>query len=236
MAVLTVSGQPGTGAHEIGRLVAQRLGIDYVDQEILVEAARSLGVPMESVVPLDERTAKLGERLATMLRRFLERSAAAGAADPMLGTGGLDILLGRTYGEAATGEGLPEVSDERYIATLTSVIRDLAAHDNVLILGRGSQVILKDWPGAVHVLLVAPLEHRVDEFAQRQGLTKEEAAKRVQENAKGRAAFHHKFFKVNVDDPSLYHLTLNTARLSPDEAAQIISEVAQRVASRGRSP
>lgn len=232
MPVLTISGQPGTGALEIGRLAAQQLRIDYVDQEILVEAARALGVPMESVVPFDERTAGLGERLASLLRRFLERSAAAGAADPMLGTGGLDILLGRTYAEAAAGEGLQEVSEERYIATLTGIIRDLAAHDNVLIIGRGSQVILKDWPGATHVLLVAPQAHRVRSLAEREGLSEEAAAKRVHDHAKGRAAFHHKFFKVDVDDPSLYDLTINAARFSMEEAAQLISELAQRLAAR----
>ncbi len=230
MTVVTLSGQPGTRAREIGRLAAERLGIDYIDQEILVEAARTLGVPMETVVPFEEeRTATgLGDRLATMLRRFLERSAAAGAADPMMGAGGLDIVLGRTYAEAAA----QEVSNERYLATLTGVIRDLAAHDNVLIIGRGSQVILRDWPGAVHVLLVAPREHQVQTIASREGLTRDEATKRVHESAKGRAAFHHTFFKVNVDDPSLYHLALSTANLSLEETAQIIAELTPRFAQR----
>jgi len=232
--VVTISGQTGSGAREIGRLAAQQLGIDYVDQEILVESARALGVPVESVVSRDERTASLGERLATMLRRFLERSAAAGVADPMLGSGGLDVLLGRTYGEAAADEGLREVSDERYLTTLSTIIRDLASHDNVLIIGRGSQAILKDWPGALHVLLVAPLRHRVDDVSRREGLAEEAAAKRVQEGDRGRAAFHQKFFKVHVDDPSAYHLTLNTARLPPEEAAQLITDAAGRVVAQGR--
>jgi glycerol-3-phosphate acyltransferase PlsY len=45
----------------------------------------------------------------------------------------------------------------------------------------------------------------------------------VQDSAKGRAAFHNKFFKVDVDNPALYHLVLNTARLTPDDAAQLIA-------------
>ena len=233
MAVVTVSGQAGSAAREVGRLIAQRLGIDYVDQEILVQAAQALGVPVESVVSHDERTASLGERLASMLRRFLEQSATAGAADPMLGSGGLDVLLGRTYGEAAAGEGLQEVSEERYITTLSGIIRDLAAHGNVLIIGRGSQVILKDWPGALHILLVAPLEQRIQYVASREGLPPEEAAKRVHDGDKGRLAFHHKLFKVNVDDPALYHLTLNTTRLTPEEAAQVASDAARQLAARG---
>ena len=228
MSVVTISGQTGSGAREVGRLAAQRLHLDYVDQEILVEAARALGVPMESVVSHDERTASLGERLAGMLRRFLESSAAAGAADPMLGSGGLDVLLGRTYAEAAGAEP-PEVSDDRYLATLSDIIRDLPTHGDVLIIGRGSQVILKDWPGAVHALVVAPLDHRLEEVARREQLTEEAAVKRVHDGDKGRTAFHHKFFKIDVDDPSLYHLTLNTARVPIEEAAEIIGEVASRV-------
>jgi cytidylate kinase len=233
MTVVTVSGQPGTRTRDVGRLAAERLGIDYIDQEILVEAARTLGVPMETVVPFEEeRATGLGERLAAMLRRFLEQSAAAGAADPLMGAGGLDIVLGRTYAEAAAQAGLREVSDERYLATLTSIIRDLAAHDNVLIIGRGSQVILKDWPGALHVLLVAPVQQRIQAFAAWQGVARDEATKRVHESTKGRAAFHHTLFKVEVDDPSLYHLTLNTACVSLEGAAQIIAEVAQHFAQR----
>ena len=50
MAIVTLSGQIGANARDIGRLVADRLAIDYVDQEILIEAARDLGVPMESIV------------------------------------------------------------------------------------------------------------------------------------------------------------------------------------------
>jgi cytidylate kinase len=231
MAVVTLSGQLGTDAREIGRLAAQRLGIDYVDQEILVGAAQALGVPVEAVAGRDERTASFGERVAHALRHFLERSAAAGAADPMLGSGGLDVLLGRTYAEAAAEEGLPDISDKRYLATLTGVIRDLAAHGDVLIVGRGSQVILKEWPGAVHVLLVAPLEQRLEELARRDELTAEQAAKRVQDGDKGRAAFHRKFFHVSVDDPALYHLTLNSARLSHEQAAALIEAVVRGVAA-----
>jgi cytidylate kinase len=233
MAVLTISGQAGSRAPEIGRLAAKQLQFDYVDREILVEAAKTLGVPMESVAPFDERTASLGERLASMLRRFLERSAVAGAADPMLGSGGLDILLGRTYSEAAASGDLQEVSDESYFSTLTDVIHDLATNDNVVIIGRGSQVILKDWPAAVHVLLVGPLEHRIRQLALRDGLEEEEASKRVHDGDKGRAAFHQKFFKVEVDDPALYHLTLNTGRFTPEETALMISELTQRVAAQG---
>jgi len=227
MPVLTISGQPGAGAHEVGRLVAGHLDIDYVDQEILVEAARELGVPVQAVVTHDERTAGLGERLANMLRRFLESSAAAGTGDPMFGTGGLDAVLSRSYAEAAADEGAHEISDEQYLKALRGIVEDLAEHDNVVIIGRGSQVILRDYPVAVHVLLVAPLEQRIAATAARDSVSAEAAEKRVHERDKGRSSFHSKFFKVEVDAAALYHVALNTGRLSYEQAADAITVIAR---------
>lgn len=230
MPVITISGQPGTAAHDIGRLTAQRLGIDYIDQEILVQAASTLGVSMASIVAIDERTSTFGERVATMLRRFLERSAAAGASDPMLGTpGSLDIVLSRTYAEAAADESSEDLSDERYIGVLTGLVKDLAAHDNVVIIGRGSQAILKEHPGVLHTLLVAPLADRIESLAQREGLPTEAATRREHDGQKARVAFHQKFFKFEVDKPSHYHLVLNTARLTPEDVAELIATGVARV-------
>ncbi len=226
MAIVTLSGQLGTNAREVGRLTAEHLGIDYVDQEILVEAARDLGVPMESIITHDERTASLGERLAHMLRHFLERSAAAGAADPMLGgAGGLDVMLARTYTEAAAED--DDVSDDDYIQELANIIQDVADHDNVLILGRGSQVVLRDHPNATHVLLVGPKDLRIANIAKRDGITPEEAEKYMRSLDKGRVSFHEKFFDVNVNDPAHYHLTLNVGRLTQDQMASLIADTAQ---------
>jgi len=227
VAIVTLSGQIGAGAREVGRLAADRLDIDYVDQQILVEAARELGVPMESIVTHDERTPTFGERIAHMMNNFLERSAAAGAADPMLGgAGGIDVFLGQTYAEAAEARD-DEVSDDEYIQVLGNLIQDIAEQDSVFIIGRGSQVILRDNPNATHVLIVGPEELRIAAIAERDGMSEEEAKKRVHEQERGRIGFHERFFEIDVNDPQHYHLTLNMGRLTRDQMASLIASTAQ---------
>jgi cytidylate kinase len=228
MAVITVSGAMGSGAREIANLVACRLGLDYVDREILARAAQSLGVSVAAVEQRDERPATLGERLASMLRNFLERSAVAGG-DPALGPEGLGILLSRTYNEAAGGrpEETADLDEGRYIRTITSVIEALAEGGNVVLLGRGSPVILRDQPGMLHVLTMAPFEMRVRHIALRDEITVEEATRRVKESDRGRAAFHRKFFKVNADDPSLFDLVIHTARLPYEVGADLVVTAAR---------
>lgn len=230
MAIVTLSGQVGSGARDIGRMLAEHMELDYVDQMILVEAARELGVPMESVVSHDERTESFGERIAHIFTNFLERSAAAGVTDPMLGgAGNLDVVLSQTYAEAAAA-GEEEVSDEQYIQTLGNLIHDIAEQDNVLIIGRGSQVILRDHPNATHVLLVGPEDQRIASIAGRDGVSLDEAEKTVHTQEKGRKRFHERFFEINVNDPIHYHLTLNVGRLTPDQMVSVIAGTAQRPA------
>lgn len=238
MPVVTISGTLGSGAREIARLAAAKLGIDYVDQEILVEAARALGVSVEAVESFDERGMSLGDRLAAMLRRILERSAAASAADPTMGAGGLELLLSRTYGEAAAlPQEVPqqELNGTLYIETFTPIIRDLAERGNVLIVGRGSQVILRDWPESLHVCCTAPVAFRAEAVARREGLSPEEGRRRVQESDKNRAAFHRRYFKVDADDLCLYDLVIGTARLSQEAAAELICAAARSRSVKGET-
>ena len=226
MPVVTVSGTMGSGAREVARLAADLLGIDYVDQEILVDAAQRLGVSARAVAQRDEHVRTFGERLASLLRTFLERSAAAGIGDPLMGASGLEVLLARSYGDL-TKSAEHELDDALYMKTVTAIIRELSQRGNIVILGRGSHLLLREHPTALHVLTLAPLEVRVQRFAEREGLSSQEAAKRVHDLDKGRAAFHHKFFKAEADDPACYDLAIDTSRLSFEVAAQLAAEAAR---------
>jgi len=226
MPVVTVSGTTGSGAREVARLAASSLGIDYVDQEILVDAAQRLGVSARAVAQRDEHVQTFGERLASLLRTFLERSAATGVGDPMMGAAGLEVLLARSYGDL-TKSPEHEVNDSLYMKTVTAIIRELSQRGNIVILGRGSHLILRSHPTGLRVLTVAPLEARVQRFAEREGLSPQEAAKRVHDLDKSRVAFHHKFFKVEADDPACYDLAIDTSRLSFEVAARLVAEAAR---------
>ena len=229
MSVVTISGTMGSGAREVGPLAAEILGIHYVDREIMVDAARRLGVSAEALAEPDERSAGFRERLANMLRAFLERSAMAGVGDPLIGGGSLEVLLARSYGEmgAEVASSAQELDDALYMKTLSAIISELGQKGNIVILGRGGQMILRELPTALHVLIQAPLELRIPRIVERDQLTPEEASKRIHDLDSGRAAFHRKFFKVDVDNPCLYDLVLNTSRLPYTVAAETVALAAR---------
>jgi cytidylate kinase len=231
--VITVSGGLASGAREVAQAAARELGIDYVDQEIMVEAARELGVKVADVESRDERKSSFGERLASVMRTLMERSAAAGAADPLSG-GGLEMVLARTYGEAADlpEPGAGQLDDERYIKTLTSVLQGVARRGDVVILGRGSQAILRDEPGVLHVYVASSLEHRIDTLMARDSISHQDAERRIKESDTSRVACHRHYFKVEPDSPALYDLGINAGRIRVDVAAKMIAVAAREKAPR----
>lgn len=235
MPVITVSGSLASGAREIAQAAARELALDYVDQEILVEAARQLGVSVTEVADHDERTANFRERLAGIMRAIMERSAAAGAADPAGGAIGLDIVLGRTYGEAAElGSDEPRgvLTDDSYIKTLTTVIKGVAARGDVIILGRGSQAILQHEPQTMHVYVAASRDWRIENLMRRDGVSRPDAEHRLEKSDHQRQQFHRRYFKVDADSPQLYDLGINAGRIRVDVAAGMIAVAARELAPR----
>jgi cytidylate kinase len=219
MPVITMSGNIASGAREVGQAVAQELGIDFVDQQLMVQASQRCGVSVGTVAEHDERRGSLRERLSGLIRVALERSAASGA-DPLTGWTGLEAILSRSYADMAAEE--PQLSDSLYLETMTVLIRELATRGEVVILGRGSQMLLADMPHALHVLCVAPRKLRAHRLAERDEIGMEDALHRTVESDRARCAFYKKFWHVEVEDPKLYDLTIDTGRLSYEIATQLI--------------
>ncbi len=71
MSILTVSHEIGAGGPEIGQKVADQLGLHYVDQELISDAALRYGVLEEKLSSLDESKPSLFERFDAETRRYI---------------------------------------------------------------------------------------------------------------------------------------------------------------------
>ena len=86
MAVITINGQVGSGASEIGAIVAERLTYDYVDRLILAEAAKRLGSSVEELTVREQQPPTRRERFARFLDSVIARSTVDSSFDPFMGT------------------------------------------------------------------------------------------------------------------------------------------------------
>ena len=231
MAVITINGVIGSGTLEIGHMVAQNLGINYVDRYIFSEAARLVGSPIGQLIEKEQRVVPFRERVARFMQGVLERSAVAGAgAEPYFGRG-IEMLPAEAYTELVSDAASSSpVHDRAFIDATTSVIKELAEGGDVVIIGRGGNMILADTPGVVHVGLIAPMEVRIDTMAKREMFSNEEARAYAEDLENARVTFYRKFFRVGANDPTKFHLMLNIGRISQSTAAEIIGHAAEDIA------
>lgn len=232
MAIVTITGRVGAPNHQLGLEVAHLLGADYVDHQILAEASRRTGASLETVSLRDERALKGRERLALFFQKFLEKSAATGSGgDPFLGPTGVEVLLSRSMAEAAQAPSTraQELDDKRYVEIITGVVEDLAKGGNVVIIGRGSHVILRDLPGSLHVYVVSSTEARIRYLMEHDAISEQSATKYIKDTDPSRQQFYKKLFKVNAEDPVLYHLFLNLDKLGMEHSARVVAEAAHEM-------
>jgi|DewCreStandDraft_4_1066084.scaffolds.fasta_scaffold75452_1 cytidylate kinase len=111
-------------------------------------------------------------------------------------------------------------------------ILQLAELGNVILIGRGANVITSNLDYVFHVRLVAPLEKRIRHVQELRQVSAREAAALIEKEDLGRRRFLKKYFNKDIDDPLLYHLTINTGLFSYEDAARLIGQaVLQRRAT-----
>ena len=202
MSVVTIRGQLGSGAPEVGRQVADRLQADYVDREIIAEVAARLQRQEQEVIAKEMPPSSLLDRIAEAL--------------------GGSYGFGEGFDGAYLSISQMPLDDTRYLQALGSVVRELARRQPLVILGRGSHFILKDYPGALHVLVVAPLEVRVKRLMQDRKFDQETAKLEIARSDKSLREFIKRYFKAELEDPVYYDLVINTGRFSFQAAASIV--------------
>jgi Cytidylate kinase-like family len=114
-------------------------------------------------------------------------------------------------------------------------ILHLAELGNVIIFGRGANVITARMPGMLHIRLVAPLESRVERRMREANLSRKAALQAIQREDLGRKRYLKQNFNKDIDDPLLYHLVVNTSLFTPDAVAQLIGDLVLNQNS-GESP
>jgi cytidylate kinase len=174
--------------------------------------AQALGVPFhQQAFSSDEIEggASEGEGEGLLPRVF----NAMGASYAALGSEGHDVVLAQ---------------QDKYELVLrnTRSVMDQAREGGVII-GRNGALILADWPGALHVLLDGPLEHRIERAAKEGGIGLARAAKRQKREDQVRSDMSIQLYGWDPRESTRYHLMVNTGLMDLDTCVDIIVQAAR---------
>jgi cytidylate kinase len=195
---ITISRQTGCGAHEIATLLANYLDLHGPD------GSRSWHVLDRNLAEKVLEEHQMPARYA----RFMPEDRPSEIGDVM------EELLG-AHPPSST-----------FVQQTSETIFHLAEQGNVILIGRGANIVARNLPHVFHVRLVASLESRMKHFQKSHGLAPEMALRQIQTEDRGRKRYLKKYFGQNLENPLLYHLVLNTDLMSFDKAARVIGETA----------
>lgn len=117
--------------------------------------------------------------------------------------------------------------DPSYTSLFESLTYELASRGNVVILGRGAQIVLRDLPDVFTARIVAPSDIRVHRIMQEKGVSADEARHFIDKHDKQRRALTQSVFDRDLYDWTLYDVILNTASYDPESGAKIICEAVE---------
>jgi Cytidylate kinase-like family len=202
--IICISRTLGAGGEEVGRLVAERLGFGYVDDEIIARAAAAGGVGPAEIAD--------AERHKSFLRRLLAE----------LGEGrGAEIYAG--------GLGSPVVGREPRqdpVGLILQAIEETSSGGDVVIVAHAASYALTGRADLLRVLITASPETRTARIAEADRLETKAAAKAIRVSDSDRADYLRRFYEIDAELPTHYDLVVSTDVLSAEEAAAIVVSAA----------
>lgn|SRR3954447_2459598 len=156
---------------------------------------------------------------------FLDRAVPASLVDTAEDAerpSGLMASLARASSVMA-GEPVERVGiDEGHVRTELAEFLARTSTDGGVVLGRGGVIVLADVPAVLHVLLSGPFGGRVARVAERGGVDRDEAERRVRTHDGARQAYLGRAFGITTHDRSLYHLVVDTIALGIDASVELV--------------
>jgi hypothetical protein len=206
LAIVTLSRQLASGGNDIALGVAQALDLRVVDQVVINRAAMEAGVPRAALEELRyEGRRSLVDRMLSVVHAM---PAIPTALEPASGSGTTASTM--FQGFLSPLHPPMSLSMREYVRVVGLVIRDLAHDGDVIIVGRGGQMVLRDTPGTLHVRVIASFAQRIERLMARREIGGREATAQLRASDRARANYLRRYHGVGWQNPRLYHLMLNT--------------------------
>ena len=196
--IYTIGREFGSGGYEVGRMLAERLGIKLYDKELLAQAAKSSGFCKEIFENHDEKPTS----------SFLYSLV-------------MDTYSGGSYSSAPF---LDMPLNHKVFLAQFDTIKKIAEQESCVIVGRCADYALADNPDCLNIFVHAEMEDRISWISKRKDLTENKARDLIQKTDKQRASYYNYYTCKKWGDSRSYDLCLNTRKISKEACVDMILE------------
>ncbi|MCR5792848.1 MAG: cytidylate kinase-like family protein [Lachnospiraceae bacterium] len=193
--VITINSQYGSGGRELGKKLADKLGIPFYDNELITRAAKESGFAESAF-----------------------EKAEAKATNSLL----YSIAMGMSaYSSQDFGYGNISIDDRIFLAQ-AEVIRKVASEGPCVIVGRCADYILRDEPNVVNIFCYAGADFRIKRAIESYGVNPAKAAEEVMKYDKRRANYYNYHTSEKWGVIYNYQLSIRTDLYGIDHSVDVI--------------
>ena len=201
---ITISRQMGAGGSYIGQVIAKRLGLKYVDREVLHLAAQEFGCDEETIAARSERVSSFWERVLGGL--------SFGAADSL-------------YNPPPLGN----FSDRELFDKQTQILKRLASQNDCVVVGWAGVFLLPRHRGMFSVFCHAPKSFRVKRIMSiYKDISEERARTLIVESDRTREIYFNEMTGHDWLCAKNYNLSIDTSLQPLEEIAELIIQLSER--------
>ena len=201
---ITISRQMGAGGSYIGQIIARKLGLKYIDREVLHLAAREFGCDEETVVARSERVTSFWER----------------------------VLGGLSFGGANSHYNPPPLgnfSDRELFEKQTRILKRIASQNDCVVVGWAGVFMLPRHRGTFSVFCHAPRSFRCKRLMGiYENLTEEKARELITESDRTREIYFNEMTSHDWTCARNYNLCIDTSIMPLEDIAELIIRLSKR--------
>lgn len=195
--IITIGRQYGSAGREIGTILSRELGLKLYDKELLARAAKDSGLCEEFFEKHDEKPTNSFLYSLVMDTYAMNYSTNAFAEMPL---------------------------NHKVFLAQFNAIKDLAAEESCIIIGRCADYALEECDDAVKIFIHADLDARIHRIARLYDLTDTKAKDIIMKTDKKRASYYNYFSNKKWGNSESYDLSLDSSKLGTEGTANAIIE------------
>ena len=192
--VITIARQYGSGGRTVGQMLAERLGVEYYDKDLIIKASEESGINLDLFAGADEKS-------KSIFNRFKKKNYG---------------------GEVLPPSHKNFNSEENLFNYQAKIIRDLADKESCIIIGRAADYILKDRDDVISVFVHAPKDFLMEQAAKKHAFDPAELERYIAHVDKERAEYYRTHTGREWTDARNYDLCLDSSKLGFDKCVEEI--------------
>ena len=201
---ITISRQMGSGGSYIGQVIAKRLGLKYVDREVLHLAAKEFGCDEETIAARSERVTSFWER----------------------------VLGGLSFGAPDSHYKPPplgDFSDRELFEKQTQMLKRIASQEDCVVVGWAGVFLLPRHRGMFSAFCHAPKSFRIKRLMSvYKDLTDEKARALIAESDRTREIYFNEMTSHDWTCAKNYNLSIDTSLQPLDDIAELIIDLSAK--------